>query len=151
MRATRFGTWVGLLAAAAVTLTALAVSSGCGMRSSPRPPEDTAIVLETPKAVRNADGSIAIEWKRPEQSADGKRVRDLAGFVVERGTVEEGFTELAIVPVIDNEKIRPQRKFSYTDEDPPATTVSYRIRAFDDYGQRGLPASTGFSDAPDDE
>ena len=126
----------GVCAAAAVVWTA----AGCGVRTSPRPPEDTVIRTGTIAAQRRADGRVEIRWKRPRRSADGLAVNDLAGFTVERSGTDGGYVDILTVAVDDNSKVRPQQSFRALDEHAPPSPVRYRVRAFDSYGQQGIPS-----------
>jgi len=128
----------GLLCALACGL--LLTASGCGVRTPPRPPEDTAIEVASPKASRRDDGTVKLSWARPKHSADGHKLVDLAGFVVERRTLGTPFVEIAVVPVTDNERVRPQQTFTFADTPPPAKSVFYRVHAFDLAGQHGPPS-----------
>ncbi len=126
------------VASLAAALTAMV---SCGVRTEPRPPEDTVIQTRAVRAERGPDGAIHLRWKRPHRSADGRALSDLAGFTVERSGTDGEYRDLASVMVDDNSKVRPQQSFTYTDEHPPPSQLRYRVRAFDSYGQQGLPSA----------
>lgn len=121
----------------AAVAACLLLAGACGVRTSPRPPEDTVTVVGAVEATRSEAG-VTLRWKRPRHSADGKALRDLAGFRIERSEAGEPFQEIAVVAVEDNARVRPQRTFGYLDEDAPASALDYRVRAFDSYGQQGI-------------
>jgi len=121
--------------------TMLLAAPACGVRTRPRPPEDTAIEMGALKAARRDDGTVRLGWPRPKHSADGRKLVDLAGFVVERRTLGTEFVEVAVVPVTDNQRVRPQQTFTYTETPPAGETVFYRVHAFDLAGQHGPPAA----------
>jgi hypothetical protein len=117
-------------------VVAIAVAA-CGVRSLPRPPEDTAPrAPDTPK-VRVTDESVRLRWERPSRAVDGEPLYDLAGFIVERRVGGAEFTEIHQMVVDDNERIRPQQNFTFDDESPPPGRLFYRVRAFTLDGQRG--------------
>lgn len=124
-----------LLACAAV----VAAAPGCGVRTNPRPPEDTA--ARAPEGFRAEVSGTAVElrWRRPDKTVDGDRLYDLAAFVVERRVIATGeFREIASIAVTDNDRIRVQKTYRYRDEAPPAGEVIYRVRAVAEDGQHGV-------------
>ena len=74
-------------------------------------------------------------------SADGEKLGDLAGFIVERESPGLGYTRIATIDVVDGDRVRQQSRFTYVDRAPPASGASYRVRAFSADGQLG-PAAT---------
>ncbi|MFQ5477759.1 MAG: hypothetical protein ACE5E4_03995 [Candidatus Binatia bacterium] len=121
-----------------VVLVLAAGVLACGLKTPPRPPEDTAPVFPTlPQARRDADGSVSLSWKRPTRSADGRTLHDLAGFVIEKRQADGSYREIAVVETGDAELVRPRRSFVYVDVQPSATDQRYRLRAFLADGQQG--------------
>jgi len=112
----------------------------CGLKTAPRPMEDTApLVPSAPRVVVSEGGEISVSWQRAEHSHDGARLYDLAGFSIERDS-GGGFEEIARVTVNDNQRIRPQRDFEARDDQALPGRLSYRVRAFLADGQRGQPS-----------
>lgn len=127
------------LAAMAAMATMVAALPSCGLKTSPRPVEATAPVIESaPRLEVGANGGVTVTWRRPERSRDGTRLYDLAAFSVERDS-GAGFSEVARIAVDDNERIRPQQNFGTTDGSAPPGTSSYRLRALLTDGQWGRP------------
>ncbi len=126
-----------LVALALAATLGAAITPACGVRTSPRPPEDTNIAMGTVKAERTAEGGVKVRWRRPKTSADGTRLRDLTGFVVARRSGAGEFRDIALVPVEDNRRVRPQQTFTFVDTDAPRIDVQYRVRAFDSHDQHG--------------
>lgn len=120
---------------------AVALAAGCGMRTPVRPPEDTAPVIPGDvEAVREKDG-VAVHWHRAEHSADGEKLTDLTAFVVERKRGgEEAWERVATVSVVDTDKIRRKKDFTFHDRDAGSGPASYRVIAVCSDGQEGPPA-----------
>lgn len=125
---------VAIVAACAVLGTA------CGLRTPVRPPEDTAPVI--PGEVQLAVGSdgVTVRWHRAEKSADGQGLDDLSAFAVERRRAgEEGWQRVAKVDVVDQDKIRRRKDFSWTDTAAGSPPPSYRVIAICADGEEGPP------------
>lgn len=118
------------------------VGAGCGKKGDPRAPE-----LAAPETIRDLraqaqDRGVALTWSRPMRYADGKELRDLAGFVIFRKEISKTcpdcpvpFRERAAVNVEDQEKFIKKRQFRFVDQElTPQTTYRYRIfsRLMDD-------------------
>lgn len=132
------------LRALAVVLALAGTIAACGLRTPVRPPERTApIIPGEVTAIRDADATV-VRWKRAEKSADGQDLHDLTAFVVERKRDgEETWERVATIDVVDQEKIRRRREFSWRDADATdatdATDASYRVLAVCSDGQEGPP------------
>jgi len=119
---------------------ALSSAVACGVKTAPRPPEDTA--AQAPRTVRatiTADGRVRIDWKRPERSVDGQRLDDLVRFFVERSTAGRPFETVATVDVLDRTKLRPRSSYHYVDSPPSLDNLRYRVRGITADGQEGVP------------
>lgn len=120
-------------------MLAVAVSA-CGYRTPPRPPEDTAPVIAGAVTREAHDDAVVVRWKRAERSTDGMRLDDLASFVVERRRDgEDSWQRVARIDVVDQEKIRRRRDFSWRDEDAGDGRAQYRVLAVCADGQEGAP------------
>jgi len=124
---------------AALLLTACTLA--CGVRTDPRPPEETAPRPPHDLEARVVPGGVHLTWERPDRSADGERLWDLIGFVIERRPESGEFAVIHSVPVTDNDRIRPQRDFAFDDADPPTGMLFYRVRGFTSGGQHGYPCA----------
>ncbi|HXC52974.1 MAG TPA: hypothetical protein VN634_18960 [Candidatus Limnocylindrales bacterium] len=114
--------------------------SACGYRTAVRPPEDTAPVIPGTATVER-DGDVAVvHWKRAEKSADGKKLYDLASFIVERQRDgDESWERIATVDVADQDKIRRRHDFSWRDTSAGSGVVRYRVIAVGEDGEEGPP------------
>ena len=121
--------------AASVALLFMLVA--CGVRTEPRPPEDTAARAPGDFEVARRDTGIELSWERPTRTADGERLYDLSGFRVERAEGAGDFAPIATLSVTDNDRIRTQRTFRYLDESAAAGPLRYRVRALHADGELG--------------
>ena len=137
------------LAPVFMVLVALAGSSACGYRTAVRPPEDTAPVIPG-EATAERDGTVVVvRWKRAEHSADGRKLDDLAAFIVERRRDgEENWERIASVDVADQDKIRRRRDFSWRDTMAGPGPVRYRVMAVGDDGEEGPPTPEVIATTP---
>ena len=109
--------------------------SACGKKGDPRAPELAQV--ETIRDLKGEVGrrGIVLTWSRPTHSVDGKRLRDLAGFVIFRKDISGDcpecpvpFRERATLLVEDQEKFIKKRKFRFVDQEmTPRTTYRYRV------------------------
>ena len=129
------------LRAAALALALGATFAACGLRTPPRPPEDTAPVIPGVVSAEREGKLVVVRWKRAERSADAMRLDDLAAFVVDRKRDgEQQWQRVGTVDVVDQEKIRRRREFAWRDAEAGSAAVSYRVRAVCADGQEGPPA-----------
>ena len=132
------------------TLAVVALVSmlaACGLRTPVRPPEDTAPVVPGAVTATTSSQETVVRWKRAERSADGLRLDDLAAFIVERRASEtEPWTRVATIDVVDQEKIRRRKDFSWRDPSP-ARGASYRVLAVTADGQEGPPTEPAVESA----
>lgn len=125
-------------APALTVLLLAAVLSACGLRTAPRPPQDTSPLPPQVAVVGHDRAGVSLSWQRPTRSQDGRQLYDLAGFVVERDS-GRGFVPLTTIQVDDNQLVRPRQTFRYTDLQAPDSALAYRVRAFNADGQYGNP------------
>ncbi|MDX2167624.1 MAG: hypothetical protein SF182_11195 [Deltaproteobacteria bacterium] len=116
--------------AAAAALLAVAALFACGRKTPVRPPEAVAPVTIADLSAHNATAGITLAWRRPTESADGAALWDLDRFVVERAAGDGPFEFLVLVPVLDRNKLRQQKRFRYVDGAVEVgSTYQYRVRS----------------------
>jgi hypothetical protein len=119
-----------------LALIGLTPLAACGVKSSPVPPQ--MAIPETISDLRaSADpAGINLTWSRPTQYASGGSLRDLGSFVLLRSQEDQPFQPLVELPVTDQERFSPQRRFSYLDgETQVGNSYRYEIvsRTMDGY------------------
>jgi hypothetical protein len=102
---------------ALLALIGLPVLVGCGVKSTPVPPE-----IVHPAAISDLHASadsagINLTWSRPMHYVSGHSMRDLGGFVLLRGEGNQPLQPLVELPVTDQERFSVQHTFSYVDEE----------------------------------
>ena len=135
-------------ASAPVLVALLVLAAACGVRTDPRPPEDTAAHPPDGFRVKAVTGGVELRWERTTRAMDGDRLYDLASFVVERRSDGGAFETIATIPVTDTDRLRTQKVFHFTDDAPGAGTPEYRVRAVAADGERGVPTETLAVTAP---
>ena len=93
----------------------LSLLIGCGVKSSPVPPQ-TVFPAPISDLRASADpAGISLRWSRPMHYVSGHAMRDLGGFVLLRGDGDRPFRPFVALPVTDQERFSPERDFSYLD------------------------------------
>ena len=102
---------------------------GCGRKTiAPRPPEDVLPRPLTNLAASNLADGVQLSWGRPQLYANGERMTDLGGFVVERATGDElQYQTIATLEVTDRDRFRQIKRFKHLDRDV-TVGVAYRYR-----------------------
>jgi len=127
----------------ASALLALTLFPGCGVKSSPVPPQTVY-----PEAISDLHASvdpagINLTWSRPTHYVSGHSMRDLGGFVLLRGEGNQPFQPLVELPVTDQERFSPQHTFSYVDDETQMGN-SYRYEIIS-------RTTDGYTSAPSNE
>ena len=124
--------WSGTVLCFICALGGMAILlSGCGRKTSVRPPSLVAPEPIGDLALKIEDHGVALNWTRPQRYMDGSEMDDLGGFVVLRATrhgdAVQPFSRIALIPVEDRDRFRQAKKFNYTDE-PLSAGILYRYR-----------------------
>ncbi|MFQ5902075.1 MAG: hypothetical protein ACE5JO_00125 [Candidatus Binatia bacterium] len=120
------------------SFAAILLVSACGKKGNPRAPE-----LAVPETIRDLKAQaerrgVVLTWSRPRRYVDGKKLRDLAGFVIFRKGIPKTsscpecpvpYRERATVNVEDQQKFIKKRKFRFVDQELTPQTI-YRYRVF---------------------
>jgi predicted small lipoprotein YifL len=107
-------------------------ASGCGRKGPPRPPEDVAPRPLADLAASNVKDGVQLSWSRPQLYADGTRMTDLGGFIVERATRDAlTYQRIAELAVTDRDRFRQIKRFKHVDHDViPGVAYRYRVVSF---------------------
>ncbi len=109
--------------------------SSCGKKGAPRAPElALPQVIKDLKAEKGKTG-IILTWSRPTQYEDGKKLRELQGFVIFRKEISPSchdcpvpYRERATILIEDQQRFIQKRKFRMVDRElSPQATYLYRI------------------------
>ena len=110
------------------------LAAGCGRKGPPRVPELLAPAAVADLTARVEDRGIRLGWSRPRVALDGRKLTDLAAFVVLRKSTRadclecgSGYEERAVIDVEDKGRFLKRSEYDYTDRDLRAGTV-YRYR-----------------------
>jgi hypothetical protein len=118
----------------AITILLFIAASACGRKAPPRPPEDVMPATITNLSATNTAEGIQLSWSRPGTYADGARMPDLGGFVIERAEGAEphaSFARVETITVSDRDRFRQVKRFRYLDRGTmPGLTYRYRVVSF---------------------
>lgn len=129
------------LSAVAIIAACSILGTACGLRTPVRPPEDTVPVIPGEVTVERSGTTAVVRWPRAERSADGERLDDLSAFAVERLRAgETAWQRVAKVDVVDQEKVRRRKDFSWRDEQAGEPLPQYRVIAICADGEEGPAA-----------
>jgi len=115
----------------------------CGQKTPPVAPE--LVRPRAPSALTataTAEG-IRLVWHRPETYTGGKRMRDLARFLIERASGEgaPGFVRVGELELDDRLRFRQERRLEWIDHDAtPGQSYLYRVTSVTLDGDRSKPA-----------
>lgn len=117
----------------------LAGACACGHKSRPLAPELVRPEAPGDVVAASAPDGIRLTWRRPERYTGGKRMNDLARFVIERAPGEgaaPAFAAVGEVELDDRGRFRQERRITWTDAGVAVGQLYvYRITAvtLDDY------------------
>lgn len=95
---------------------ALTAGAGCGAKSRPIAPSQTHPERVNDLSAAPDSHGVRLNWSRPLKYTSGRQLRDLAGFRLMRAEGGAGsFSELAELPVTDQERFQKVRRFTYVD------------------------------------
>jgi hypothetical protein len=106
----------------------------CGRKAPPRPPQDVMPKTIEDLAASNVRDGIELSWARPRLYADGTRLTDLGGFLIERvsgSAAGARFERLAEIEVTDRERFQQIKRFRYVDRSVTGGgAYAYRVVSF---------------------
>ena len=108
------------------------LSAGCGRTAPPRAPEDVRPRPLADLAASNVVDGVQLSWSRPQLYADGTRMSDLGGFMVERATGDAlSYQRIAELTVTDRDRFRQIKRFKHLDRNvTPGVAYRYRVVSF---------------------
>jgi len=99
----------------AAVVMAIAMAPGCGSKSRPIAPELTHPDRINDLSAKPDPKGIRLTWSRPMKYSGGASLRDLAGFRLMRAEGDGSLTDLAELPVTDQERFQKVRRLAYVD------------------------------------
>ena len=113
-----------------------AVLAGCGRKGPPRAPELLAPAAIADLTARVEDRGIRLGWSRPRVALDGRKLTDLAAFVVFRKSTaadcpdcRAAYRERAVINVEDEGRFFRRSEYVFADAELRSGTVyRYRVR-----------------------
>lgn len=109
--------------------------SSCGKKGAPRAPE-----LALPQVIKDLGAEkgktgVILTWSRPTQYVDGKRLKELQGFVIFRKEISPScpdcpvpYRERVTILIEDQQRFLQKRKFRIVDRElSPQATYLYRV------------------------
>ena len=102
---------IGLMIAA----LANAVFLGCGVKSSPIPPEAARPEKIAGLEAANAKEGIRLTWDRPENYAGGQKMKDLGSFSIMRAQEGKPAEKIGDIQVHDEGRFQVQNTFEFID------------------------------------
>jgi hypothetical protein len=96
-------------------LMALVIVPGCGAKGRPVAPELTHPERVNDLAAKQDAKGIRLTWSRPTKYTGGKSLNDLAGFRLLRARRGGTLSDLADLPINDQERFQKVRRFAYVD------------------------------------
>ncbi|MGA7871840.1 MAG: hypothetical protein WCA22_13190 [Candidatus Binatus sp.] len=88
---------------------------GCGVKSSPIPPEAARPEKILSLEAMNVKDGIRLTWDRPETYAGGQKMRDLGSFSITRVREGQPVEKIADIEVHDEGRFQVQRTFAFID------------------------------------
>ncbi|HUY39495.1 MAG TPA: hypothetical protein VMV13_11720 [Candidatus Binataceae bacterium] len=104
---------------------AAVLAPGCGVKSQPIPPSETIPVRISDLSATNSAHGVQLLWGRPTRYQGGGQISDLAGFALLRAEGTQHLTQVAELPITDQERLQKVRQFTYIDGD---TQLGHRYR-----------------------
>lgn len=114
-------------------------TGGCARRGPLRAPEEIRPEPIRDLKVRLVDGQVELSWSRPQRSEAGRRLEEIAAFIIERqclGQQEVSFAPLTTVATGERGRFRKVRSYRYRHEvHPEMLPCRYRVvsKTYDGY------------------
>jgi hypothetical protein len=99
----------------AIAAFAGAVFLGCGVKSTPIPPEAARPEKISGLEAANAKEGIRLSWDRPENYAGGSKMKDLGSFSISRTEEGKPAEKIGDIQVHDEGRFQVQNTFEFID------------------------------------
>ena len=128
----------------ALVIAALANATflGCGVKSTPIPPEAARPEQILGLEAANAKDGIRLTWDRPTNYAGGEKMKDLGGFSISRTQEGKPAEKIGEIEVHDEGRFQVQNTFTFIDGDTiMGKTYHYQVTSNTTDGYVSLPSN----------
>ncbi|MCX8071417.1 MAG: hypothetical protein N3C12_03040 [Candidatus Binatia bacterium] len=115
------------------------LTGGCARRAPLRAPEEIRPAPVRDLQVRQLNGEVELSWSRPQKSEAGRRLEEIAAFIIERqclGLQETTFSAFTTVATGERGRFRKVGSYRYRHAlDPASLPCRYRVvsKTYDGY------------------
>lgn len=131
-----------LTLALVIAALANAIFLGCGVKSTPIPPEAARPEQILGLEAANAKDGIRLTWDRPTNYAGGEKMKDLGGFSISRTQEGKPAEKIGEIEVHDEGRFQVQNTFTFIDGDTiMGKTYHYTVTSNTTDGYVSLPSN----------
>ena len=131
-----------LTLALVIAALANAIFLGCGVKSTPIPPEAARPEQILGLEAANAKDGIRLTWDRPTNYAGGQKMKDLGGFSISRNQEGKPAEKIGEIEVHDEGRFQVQNTFTFIDGDTiMGKTYHYQVTSNTTDGYVSMPSN----------
>jgi len=131
-----------LTLALVIAALANAIFLGCGVKSTPIPPEAARPEQILGLEAANAKDGIRLTWDRPTNYAGGEKMKDLGGFTISRTQEGKPAEKIGEIEVHDEGRFQVQNTFTFIDGDTiMGKTYHYQVTSNTTDGYVSVPSN----------
>jgi hypothetical protein len=131
-----------LTLALVIAALANAIFLGCGVKSTPIPPEAARPEQIVGLEAANAKDGIRLTWDRPTNYAGGQKMKDLGGFSISRNQEGKPAEKIGEIEVHDEGRFQVQNTFTFIDGDTiMGKTYHYQVTSNTTDGYVSVPSN----------
>jgi hypothetical protein len=131
-----------LTLALVIAALANAIFLGCGVKSTPIPPEAARPEQILGLEAANAKDGIRLTWDRPTNYAGGEKMKDLGGFSISRTQEGKPAEKIGEIEVHDEGRFQVQNTFTFIDGDTiMGKTYHYQVTSNTTDGYVSMPSN----------
>jgi len=131
-----------LTLALVIAALANAIFLGCGVKSTPIPPEAARPEQILGLEAANAKDGIRLTWDRPTNYAGGEKMKDLGGFSISRTQEGKLAEKIGEIEVHDEGRFQVQNTFTFIDGDTiMGKTYHYHVTSNTTDGYVSVPSN----------